>query len=90
MNNETAGARGNDDNIGVLVGWTHNEFNGKIALRLQSVRSSRDTSSNDVDSHYYFMTKNQAGVLANYLFQLAEQSPVRRRKKGWLSRLLKG
>ena len=73
------------ESFGVLAGWTHSEFSGRLDLRLQTIRSSRRTAPDDVDSHHIVMTKNQATVLANYLFQIAGQSPPRR--PGLLRRL---
>jgi hypothetical protein len=73
------------ETFGALAGWTHSEFSGRIDLRLQTVGSSRCDAPDDVDSHHIVMTKNQAAVLANYLFQISETTPPRRR--GLLRRL---
>ena len=59
----------------MLAGWTHSEFSDSLDLRLQTIRSSRREAPEDVDSHHIVMTKNQATVLANYLFQVAGQTP---------------
>ncbi len=75
------------ESVGVLVGWTHSEFEGRIVLRVQSVRSSQHSGPEDVDSTYFYMTKNQALVLGNYLFQVSGQEIRHRRKRGWLGRL---
>lgn len=72
------------ESYGVLVGWTHSEFTGRIDLRLQTVQSTRKESSAEPDSHHFMMTPNQAAVLATYLFEITHRSPPRRR--GWLSR----
>lgn len=69
----------------MLAGWTHSEFSGRLDLRLQTVRSNWRDAPEHVASHHIIMTKNQAAVLANYLFQIAGQSPPRRR--GLLGRL---
>ena len=73
------------ETFGVLAGWTHSEFSGRLDLRLQTVGSSRCDAPDVVDAHHFVMTKNQAAVLANYLFHIAEQSPPPRR--GLLKRL---
>jgi hypothetical protein len=74
------------ESMGVLVGWTHAEFNGRVNLRLQSIHSSRNQSHEDVDSHYFMMTRNQAVVLANYLFNLTGQEPPETRRRGFFGR----
>ena len=68
-----------DGSFGVLAGWSHSEFSGRLDLRLQTIGSSRRDAPGDVDSHHIIMTKSQAAVLANYLFRIAGQSPPRRR-----------
>jgi hypothetical protein len=73
------------ESFGVLAGWTHSEFSGRLDLRLQTIRSSRRTAPEDVDSHHIVMTKSQAAVLANYLLRITGQTALRRR--GLLGRL---
>ena len=84
--------QGNDfaETFGVLAGWTHSEFSGRLDLRLQTVRSSRRTAPADVDSHHIIMTKNQAAVLANYLYRVSGQTPPQRRRGGLLGWLTRG
>lgn len=79
-----------EESMGVLAGWTHNEFNGNINLRIQTVRSSRCKSQDDVDSHYVMMTKSQAAVLATYLLEVTGQEAGPRRSRGLVARLLRG
>lgn len=73
---------------GVLVGWTHNDYNGNINLHLQSARSLRNREPKDIDDIYLMMTHNQAAILANYLFEMTGQEPVRARKRGFWQRIL--
>lgn len=80
----------NAETMGVLAGWTHNEFNGNINLRLQTVHSSRCESKDQVDSHYVMMTRSQAAVLATYLLEVSGQEAHRGRKRGLFERILKG
>ncbi len=84
------GQREPDDHesYGVLVGWTHSEFTGRIDLRLQAVQSTRAGSHGEPDSHHFMMTPNQAALLANYLFEITHRSPPRRRS--WLTRWFGG
>ncbi len=72
------------ESYGVLVGWSHSEFTGRIDLRLQTIQSTREASPGESDSHHFMMTPNQAGLLANYLFEITHRSPPRRRS--WLAR----
>ncbi len=67
------------DSYGVLVGWTHGEFTGKLDLKLQTVQSTRRESRDDVDVHHFVMTPNQAVLLANYLLRITNQSAPPRR-----------
>jgi hypothetical protein len=74
------------DSYGVLVGWTHSQFDGRIILRLQTATSAGALTVGEVDSQHIVMTPNQATLLANYLFTITNQSPPPRRKRGLLSR----
>ena len=83
---DTPQGQSDRESYGVLVGWTHSEFTGRIDLRLQTVQSTRQSSPSEPDSHHFMMTPNQAAVLATYLFQITHRSPPRRRN--WLLRWL--
>ena len=72
-NGESEGA--DTESYGVLVGWSHHGFSDKLDLRLQCVRSTRRLKDDEIDSHHVVMTREQAAVLANYLFKLAGTSP---------------
>jgi hypothetical protein len=87
-NPEAAGEREHGDTFGVLVGWTHTEFNGRLDLRLQTLQSTRREADDVPDSHHFMMTRSQAAVLANYLYQISGQTPPIPRKRGWLRRML--
>lgn len=76
-----------NDGYGVLVGWRHEEVSGRLILKIESVRSLEQSERNDIDTQHLVMTHNQAVVLANYLFEIAGQTPTIRRKRGWLARL---
>lgn len=73
------------ESYGVLVGWSHHAFNGKLDLRLQRVQSMQSVDQDDVESHHFVMTESQAVLLANYLNQVLENRPAHRRK-GWLAK----
>lgn len=67
---------------GALVGWTHQDLGEKVMLRLQSKhRPVADPS--EVDEFRYLMTKNQAAVLANYLFGISGMLPQPKRRMRW-------
>jgi len=76
------------DSYGVLVGWTHHPMGSKLDLRLQCVQSTRALKREEVDSHHVVMTREQAAVLANYLFEITQSKPPRRR--GLLARWFGG
>jgi hypothetical protein len=75
------------ESFGVLVGWAHHAFGGKVDLTLQCVQSTRREDQREIDDHHIVMTAQQAAVLANYLYQISGQSPPEP-KKGLLRRLL--
>lgn len=75
------------ESFGVLVGWAHHGFNGRLALTLQCIQSSRRADTREIDDHHIVMTPQQAAVLANYLYQISGQTPPEP-KKGLLRRLL--
>ena len=77
----------NDDNetYGVLVGWSHHLFNDKLDLKLQCVQSTRKLERDALDAHHVMMTREQAAVLANYLFKVSGHTPPGPRK-GLLAR----
>ena len=76
------------DSFGVLVGWTHREFNGRLGLNLQTIESTRVAQADAVDTHHFLLTKSQAAVLANFLLKISGQTPPRARRRGVLSRWL--
>ena len=75
------------ESFGVLVGWAHHAFGGKLDLTLQCVQSTRLEDRREIDDHHIVMTPQQAAVLANYLYQISGQTPPEPRK-GLLRRLL--
>jgi biofilm regulator BssS len=77
-----------DDYHGVLVGWTSQDLGKRMVLHLQGVTTPAPHSPDDVDSFYFLMDKNQAVQLGNQLFKIAGQTPPRKRKKGWLDRMM--
>ena len=76
------------ESYGVLAGWTHREINDRLDLRLQTIRSTRRAGQGEPDMHHIVMTRSQAAVLANYLFQISGATPPKRRRRGIFGRLL--
>ena len=78
-----------DEGYGVLVGWSHHGFNGRLDLCLQRVGSLAEAERDDVQQQHFYMTENQALLLANYLLGVLDKKPANR-SKGWLARMLPG
>lgn len=73
----------------MLLGWKADPAGEKIALLMQSTSKVVD-SSEDVREYRYFMTKQQAVQLGNYLYQLAGETPPAQKKRGLIQRLMGG
>lgn len=69
--------------FGALVGWDHENLGDRVMVKLQSTRKAELGAGNPPDEFRYFMTKNQAVVLANYLYSISERLPQPRRKRRW-------
>ena len=69
--------------FGALVGWDHENLGERVMLRLQSTTTPGLGAGKQLDEFRYFMTKNQAVVLANYLYSISDRLPQAKRKKGW-------
>lgn len=72
---------------GALVGWSHQDFGDKLLLRVETVSSSEAAHDHTPDVLRVLLTKQQAGVLGTYLFELSGQTPPRRGDRGLLKRL---
>ena len=70
------------EGFGALVGWTHQDLGEKVMLRLQSTHRAAAEGA-EVDEFRYLMTKNQAAVLANYLFGISGKLPQPKRRLRW-------
>ena len=89
---DSGGGQGQEpqESYGVLVGWSHRDINGRLDLKLQTTRSTRRGKPGDPDAHHVILTRSQAAVLANYLLQIADATPPRRRRRGIFGKLLEG
>ena len=73
------------ENHGVLVGWTHHNLGQKLVLTLQTIKQV--ATPDDVDRMALMLTKDQAAILGNYLFQIAGKSPPVQGDRSWLKRM---
>ena len=68
----------------VVVGWTHHGLGSSIDLRIQSTVSRQALDNDQVDSHHFLMTHNQALLLAKYLLDATGQElPLRVKPSLW-------
>jgi hypothetical protein len=72
---------------GALVGWSHQDFGDKLLLRVETVNSSEAAHDHTPDVLRVLLTRQQAGVLGTYLFELSGQTQPRRGDRGLLKRL---
>ena len=79
MTKEANGSSAED--FGALVGWSHQDLGDRLMVRLQSARSPVQGRDTPLDEFRYFMTKNQAVVLANYLYTLSGRLPQAKRRR---------
>lgn len=74
------------ENHGALVGWSHQDLGDKILLRVETVSSPEAAHDHTPDTLRVLLTRQQAGVLGNYLFEISGFAPPRRRSRGVLQR----
>lgn len=74
------------ETFGMLLGWRADPAGEKIALLMQST-SKVVESDGDVREFRYFLTRQQAVLLGNYLYGLAGETPPSGRGKGLFERL---
>ncbi|QKG71388.1 hypothetical protein [Erythrobacter mangrovi] len=72
--------------FGVLLGWESHPAGERIMLIMQSSRKTPKTK-NEVRDFRYYMTKEQAVLLGNYLFRLAGATAPRTTRPGLIERL---
>lgn len=84
ISTSTTGAA-DDAHFEVLVGWSSQDFGGRIVLRTETFKGGSQPRREDLIHTHLFMTHEQATLLANYLFLLTGQSrpEPRRKKNGW-------
>ena len=81
-----AGERDEKDTYGILLGWKADPAGDKISLLMQSTRKVVEKDE-DVRDFRYFLTRQQAVQLGNYLFGVAGETPPVRKKRGLIEKL---
>lgn len=74
--------------FGVLLGWKATPAGKQILLTMQSTRKTPE-SGDDIREFRYFITKEQAVLLGNYLYTLAGETAPSRKRPGLLDRLFR-
>ncbi len=74
------------NDLGVLVGWLSRPAGDRIVLTMQSAKTVPD-GPGDVDEKRYFLSKEQAVLLGNTLYELAGATPPRRSKPDLIERI---
>ena len=83
---EAAAATDPERDFGILLGWFASPAGTQTVLTMQSAQQ-KPGCEEDVRSFRYFITKEQAVLLGNYLYTIAgETAPVRKRP-GLIERL---
>ena len=67
----------------MLIKWELRALGPKLDLKLQCASSTRSDNPHTLDDHHIMMTRAQAGVLANYLFEVSGNTPPRPRPGFW-------
>lgn len=77
---------GND--MFVLVGWTSTGLGDRLVLRMQGVNTPPPHKQEDVKVTEFYLSRNQAAQLGQYLFEATGQTAPRKRSR--FSRWLEG
>lgn len=72
---------------GALVGWSHQDLGDKVMLRVETVCTPEAAHEHKPDVLRVLLTKQQAGVLASYLFDISGNAAPRPGDRGVLKRL---
>lgn len=72
--------------FGVLLGWFASPAGNQTILTMQSAQK-KPGGPEDVRSFRYFITKEQAVLLGNYLYTLAGETAPKRKRRGLIDRL---
>lgn len=75
-----------DQDFGVLLGWTADKLGERVILRMQSAKNNLAPGEQPRE-FTYFLKREQAVLLGNFLYQLTGDTPPQPRSRGKLSRL---
>jgi hypothetical protein len=64
---------------GALVGWKANSLGSRIVLNMQTMHQSDGDGDKEMRERAILLERNQAVLLANYLYEITGQSKPRRR-----------
>jgi hypothetical protein len=67
-----------DFDSGALVGWKANDLGKRIVLRLQTMHRGED-DGHELKERAILLERNQAVLLANFLYEITGQSKPHRR-----------
>jgi biofilm regulator BssS len=76
-----------EEDFGVLLGWIANPAGQNIMLKMQSSRE-KPRSDEEVQEFRYFLSKQQAIQLGNFLYRMSGETAPVRSKAPFLDRLL--
>ena len=64
---------------GALVGWKANSLGSRIVLNVQTMHPGEEGEDKEMRERAILVDRNQAVLLANYLYEITGQSRPRRR-----------
>ncbi len=64
--------------VGALVGWKADDLGKRMVLRLQTMHA-QDDGTKELAERAVLLDRNQAVVLANFLYEMTGQSKPQRR-----------
>jgi hypothetical protein len=64
---------------GALVGWKANNLGNRIVLNIQTMHQADNEGDKEMRERAILVERNQAVLLANYLYEITGQSRPRRR-----------
>ena len=76
------------DNHGALVGWSHQDYGDRIMLRIESFDGPASDKRGKPDITRILMTKNQAGILSEYLARASGYAKSSGKRPGFFARYL--
>ena len=74
------------ESYGAVVGWVDHVAGDRIMLRIESVRSAEAADKHAPDVFRFLMTKQQAGLLGNYLVRVSGQTAADPNGRSWFRR----